>query len=412
MAQFVEAIPHLLLRVFAPMLGICLAAWLVMLFAQLFSGKRHSCRLGKPVWAGLAALAIVCTTLCGKNTNGVQGVGGPLLQFNPPLALTVTPEDITNGWRVAEETEAESFAQPSANAITNEHWRRRGAFDDALRIPANGWSYPYATGVTVLARGELRTGIRTHDFPRAFAQDLSLLPLVNWQQLPEGRRESVFWYDATPSNTLLTTWWNAALGRDATNPVNFQAELFPDGGFTYRYEDRTVRHARVWPFDWDDDGLENTVDPDPLTPGPDAHGTNAEWYNTVCSNVLEAVASGSTGTTGILPVGNGGTGTTGILPVGGDCVLSWRADVNSNAYYFVDVVAERGPAPIYFTGDRDCGGACGRHEPRAAPHRRRLRRHVRHAIYSLVPHRLHSSDCFHEWRRGLQCALAAQLRLH
>ena len=340
MAQFVEAIPHLLLRIFAPALGVCLAAWLVMLFAQLFSGKRHSCRLGKPVWAGLAALAIVCTTLCGKNTNGVQGVGGPLLQFNPPLALTVTPEDITNGWRVAEETEAESFAQPSANAITNEHWRRRGAFDDALRIPANGWSYPYATGVTVLARGELRTGIRTHDFPRAFAQDLSLLPLVNWQQLPEGRRESVFWYDATPSNTLLTTWWNAALGRDATNPVNFQAELFPDGGFTYRYEDRTVRHARVWPFDWDDDGLENTVDPDPLTPGPDAHGTNAEWYNTVCSNLFSAVEGG-------------GTGTTGILPVDDVSVLPWREGINSNAYYFVDVVTERGPAPIYFTGDRD-----------------------------------------------------------
>lgn len=73
MAQFVEAIPHLLLRVFAPALGVCLAAWLVVLFVQLFSGKRHSCRLGKPVWAGLAALAIVCTTLCGKNTNGVQG---------------------------------------------------------------------------------------------------------------------------------------------------------------------------------------------------------------------------------------------------------------------------------------------------------------------------------------------------
>ena len=34
-------------------------------------------------------------------------------------------------------------------------------------------------------------------------------------------------------------------------------------------------------------------------------GMNAERYNTVCSNVLEAVASGSTGTTGILPVGNG-----------------------------------------------------------------------------------------------------------
>jgi len=366
MAQFVEAIPHFLLRIFAPALGVCLVAWLIVLFVQLFSGKRHSCRfpsaesgrdalprvrsgesaasprggLGKPVWAGLAALAIVCTTLCGKNTNGVQGVGGPLLQFNPPIVLTVTPQNITNGWRVAEESGAEAFAPPPTGAVTNERWRLRGAYDDAFRIPADGWSYPYASGMTVLSRGELRTNIRTRDFPRPFVQDLSLVPFVNWPLLPEGRQESFFWHAPTPSNTLLTTWWNAALGRDATNPVNFQAELFPNGGFTYRYEDRTVRHARVWPFDWDDDGLENTVDPDPLTPGPDAHGTNAEWYNTVCSNVLEAVA------TSYDPPG-GGTRSCASAE------LSWREGVNSNAYYFVDVVTERGPAPIYFTGDRD-----------------------------------------------------------
>ena len=349
MVQFVEAIPHLLLRIFAPVLGVCLVAWLIVLFIPfvrkqvrpVFSVSEGRGRRVPPVqWVVLFSVMVACTLFSGKNTNGVQGVGGPLLQFNPPLVLTVTPEDITKGWRVTEETESESFAQPSAHAITNELWRRRGAFDDAFRIPANGWSYPYATGVTVLARGELRTSIRTRDFPPAFAQGLSLLPLVNWPQLPEGRRESVFWYDATPSNTLLTTWWNAALGRDATNPVNFQAELFPGGGFTYRYEDRTVRHARVWPFDWDNDGLENTVDPDPLTPAPDAHGTNAEWYNTVCSNLFSAVEGG-------------GTGTTSILPVDDVSVLSWREGVNSNAYYFVDVVTERGPAPIYFRGDRE-----------------------------------------------------------
>ena len=121
MAQLVEAIPQILQRIFVPVLFISLAAWAIMLFVQFFSGKRHSCRfpttgeesgesaasprcgLGKPVWAGLVALAIACTALCGKNTNGVQNVGGPILQFNPPTILTVTPEDITNGWRVAEE---------------------------------------------------------------------------------------------------------------------------------------------------------------------------------------------------------------------------------------------------------------------------------------------------------------------
>ena len=349
MAQFAEAIPHLLFRVFAPALGITLVAWAIVLFVPfvrkqvrpVFASNGRDKRVSPAQWIVLFLVMAACTLFSGKNTNGVQNVGGGhLFQFNPPLVQMVSPQDVSNGWRVAEETEAESFAQPSTNAITNELWRRRGAFDDALRITANGWSYPYTTGMTVLARGELRTGICAHDFPRAFEQDLSLLPFVSWPLLPEGRRESIFWYDTTSSNTLLTTWWNAALGRDATNPVNFQAELYPDGGFTYRYEDRTVRHARVWTFDWDNDGLENTVDPDPLTSGPDAHGTNAEWYNTVCSNLFSAVEGG-------------GTGTTGILPVDDVSVLPWREGVNSNAYYFVDVVTEHGPAPIYFTGDRD-----------------------------------------------------------
>ena len=339
MESFAERVPQIVLCVFSPLLGACVLAWVLL---QLHSFKyRIWSKLSRAVCAALISLAIVCTALIGKNTNGVNGAGGMyLMQFNPPVGQTVTPEDISNGWRVAEVSDAGTFAPPPANAVTNEHWRLRGAHDDAFRIPIDGWSYPSVSGVTVLSRGEIRRNIRSCDFPRAFEEDLSLLPVVHWQLLPDGRNESAFWHGSSPSNTLIATWWNAALGRDATNPVCFQAELYTNGGFDYRYEDRTVRHVRVWSFDWDDDGLENSVDPDPLVAGPDAHGTNAEWYNTVCSNVLETVASGS-------------TGTTGVLPVGGDCVLSWRADVNSNAYYFVDVVTERGPAPIYFTGDRD-----------------------------------------------------------
>ena len=81
-------------------------------------------------------------------------------------------------------------------------------------------------------------------------------------------------------------------------------------------------------FDNDGDGLVNAVDPEPDVAGPDAHGTNAEWYNTVCSNIVMAV-----------------DGTNGVE-------LTWREGVNTNAYYFVDVVTEKGPAPVYFTGDR------------------------------------------------------------
>lgn len=34
-------------------------------------------------------------------------------------------------------------------------------------------------------------------------------------------------------------------------------------------------------------------------------------------------------------------------------VLSWREGVNTNAYYFVDMETTNGPAPIYFTSDRE-----------------------------------------------------------
>lgn len=68
------------------------------------------------------------------------------------------------------------------------------------------------------------------------------------------------------------------------------------------------------------------VDPEPAVANPvDAHDTNAEWYRIVCSNVFEVV----------------------------DGEIGFREGVNSNAYYFVEVVASKGPAPIWFAADRD-----------------------------------------------------------
>ena len=235
---------------------------------------------------------------------------------------------------------------PLPGAVTNAKWRAHGAFEDAFYIRATNWWARMPDGrwmdrLRILSSGGFRArgvgGGAWTNYPPPFTQKLSLAPEANWPLLD---RDSSFWHATTPSNTLVVSWIGGLYARSHTNLVDFQTEIFNDGSFDYRYADRTEHFAASLPFDLDGDGLENSVDPDPLTAGPDAHGTNAEWYNKVCSNVLEAVASGS-------------TGTTGILPVDGDSVLSWRAEVNSNAYYFVDVVAERGPAPIYFTGDRD-----------------------------------------------------------
>ena len=249
---------------------------------------------------------------------------------------------------------------PLPGAVTNEKWRVHGAYQNWIHIPAtNWWARSPAGGwldhVTALAWCEFRPGLfTTNAWPRPFPERLSLAPEANWPLLgdatggtpvvpvngQDARSPSLFWHAATPSNTLVMTWQGGLCARSHTNQVDFQAELFNDGSVDYRYADRAEHFSASLPFDLDGDGLENSVDPEPFTAGPDAHGTNAEWYNKVCSNVLEAVA------TSCDPPG-GGTRSCASVD------LTWREGVNSNAYYFVDVVAGRGPTPIYFTGDRD-----------------------------------------------------------
>lgn len=231
----------------------------------------------------------------------------------------------------------EPFAIRSANAVVNHWWRGRGAHVDGFTIPAIGWNFRTPSGflesLLVYSYGEIQPDVETTYFPRPFPEaDLSLLPEGKWGELPYADAESVFWHASSPSNSLILTWQNAAYGRDANCPTNLQIELFSNGTYVYRYGDRTEHHTVAYPFDLDGDGLENSVDPEPLVAGPDAHGTNAEWYNTVCSNVFSRIE----------PSNN----QTIHLPNGG--AQFFKSGVNTNAYYFVDVVAERGPAPIYF----------------------------------------------------------------
>ena len=271
--------------------------------------------LGGGIVRVVLAVAMVGTGIVesfSKHTNGV-----PLRRTGDSPPYQVTDGDVSNGWRVVATREGREMVGRDVLIAPHIHepWLLRGGFEDFMRIPFGGWLFPwrgeFADGLTVFSDGKIRPALRTPYFPRPFDVPLAVVPAFNWYQLPGGV-SNVFWHAATPSNSLVVAFENALVNYDVNCLTNFQAEFFADGRFAYRYDDRVVDYAPVFPFDWDNDGMENSVDPDPLVAGPDAHGTNAEWYNVVCSNI-----------------------------------------VNSNAYYFVDVVAERGPAPIYFTGDRE-----------------------------------------------------------
>ena len=165
------------------------------------------------------------------------------------------------------------------------------------RIAPYGWTFPWRDGtldcVTVLSEGEFRPNIHTHYFPPPFDAPLAVVPSFNWHLLPVGV-SNVFWHAVSPSNSLVVTWENSPVNRNVNCITNFQAELFADGRFEYRYDDHTVGYSRVHPLDLDFDGLPNSIDPAPEMPlGTSAWNQSDEWAAAaVPSNAAEIASAG------------------------------------------------------------------------------------------------------------------------
>ncbi|MBO7685827.1 MAG: hypothetical protein J6V72_05560 [Kiritimatiellae bacterium] len=295
-------------------------------------------------WSGKTVVTILCAVcifLAGGKNEGLRGTGN----------LSVTPEEIAQGYRLESvvTNDAASYSIPT-DGVEYARWSIRGGRETRFALDLGDFYFPFGTGV--VHRFDVLSGGRIESLPRPSL--VTICAAREWASLVPG--EGRFWwadaavvgrppYQGTQAVKLLT-WEGVYAGRDRTGQYNAQIELRSGGDFTTRSNNVECVYRRVPPFDWDDDGLENSVDPDPLVAGPDAHGTNAEWYNTVCSNIVVATRAPLSG--GGPPL-EGPPGGSGVSPLH----LEWLENVNSNAYYFVDVVTEHGPAPIYFTGDRD-----------------------------------------------------------
>ena len=352
---FAEHFPVLVLRAFGWMLPATVLALVfdhlrrhgyLRPFADLFHAAR---RLSLAGWLCVAPLVVGLVGYASVKNDGGSTNDAPTHMSAPRRLLRslaeswlipqtpVTPDEIAAGYRVPADGAAGIVPAPEG-AVTNARWRLRGAHDDALRLDPAGLRIPVLdgviTGVTVLARGEVRPDVGTLYFPVSPVDGVSLLPESRWGLLS---RAPVFWHALSPSNSLLLTWENALVGRDPNCPTNLQAELYADGRFAWRTDGGSRLYFPVLDFDWDGDGLENSVDPDPLVAGPDAHGTNAEWYKAVCTNAFTETSVVDEGEADI------------PLPLG----VGFRKGLNTNGVYFVDLVVEEGPAPVYIVSGQD-----------------------------------------------------------
>ena len=221
----------------------------------------------------------------------------------------ITDEDVSNGWRVVYTTDGMALTPPFEGVATNGDWRLCGAYDDSMRISPAGWAFPWKggmmNGITVLSWCEFMPSVMTNYFPAPFPDKVSFVPECNWHLIPsnsvpyEGSaalttNESVFWHGVTTDNSLVLTWQNATYARDANCPTNFQAELFTNGSFEYRYDDRTVGYSRVHPLDLDFDGLPNAIDPEPEIPLATTAWNQSEAWAAVAfpSNAAEIASAG------------------------------------------------------------------------------------------------------------------------
>ena len=137
-------------------------------------------------------------------------------------------------------------------------------------------------------------------------------------------------------------WTYNVWAGDAHEDWRRPSELWPRGAITCGCCDEGAPPcpcgALVCSFDRDGDGLVDEVDGDSLVAQPSVHNANADWYATVCGAVFEKS-----------PVPELPDERTVELPDGGR--VRFKDGVNAHAYYFVDVIAESGPARIDFTAD-------------------------------------------------------------
>ncbi len=100
--------------------------------------------------------------------------------------------------------------------------------------------------------------------------------------------------EAPPYRVKRLTWENVYAGRDRTGQYSAQIEFHDDGNYITRSNNVESVYRRVLPFDLDNDGLPNDIDPAPEVPlVPSARNQSEAWAEAAFpSNAAEIAAMG------------------------------------------------------------------------------------------------------------------------
>ena len=206
----------------------------------------------------------------------------------PVVPVVITQEEIAQGWRLESVTtnEAVSYAMP-ANGVEYMPWSLGGGYEAHFPLDfGDDFTFPFGTGV--VRRLDVLSGGMVASLPRqrvggTYHSLMSICAAREWASIVPGVGR-FWWADAAaetaafPVKVKHLTWENIFAGRDRTGQYNAQIEFHDDGNFITRSNNVERVYRRVLPYDLDNDGLPNTIDPVPETPVlPSAWNQSEEW---------------------------------------------------------------------------------------------------------------------------------------
>jgi hypothetical protein len=245
----------------------------------------------------LGLVTSLCVLFGGEKTrSGGNGGRGATV---PP---GVTAEEIAQGWRLESvaTNDAASYAMPT-NGVEHRPWSLRGGRDTHFALDLGDFAFPFGTGV--VRRLDVLSGGMVESLPRQrvegrYSSAMSICAAREQASIVPGVGR-FWWADAArsasgPYQGKVLTWENVFGGRDRTGQYNAQIELCGDGNFVTRSNNVERVYRRVLPYDLDNDGLPNAIDPEPETPlVPSAWNQSDAWAAAAFpSNAAEIASAG------------------------------------------------------------------------------------------------------------------------
>ena len=212
-----------------------------------------------------------CTTLSGSPPPSSLN---PVNLVNPVknnISVQATIEDVARGWRIESVTTnaAVSYAMPTNATIAgNFHVHGAASSFGNNRIDFGDFAFPIGTNNAAFSTFWYFVDGRIRPTPRDAAREICAVG-APMSAVPG---QSRLWTAEEPDGARVITWDNFFLGGDTNCPVNAQIRLYANGDFTTRSNDVETVCRRVNPDDWDDDGLANVRDADPLVCDGDFFG--------------------------------------------------------------------------------------------------------------------------------------------